>query len=362
MVKAKLVNGVWEFEGNTDEMRDLLGDQLPSKRKKESAAVKEVKEKKLSAINPHTEVPKLFEFAKSIKKQPKSHVKHTAKAQRPYTAHETALLKAVAARKTVRGEVAQLAKGFGRTEPGINMKLWELRKAMGITGKTAPAVAKRKKFGRWTPDVDKLLLDVLQSNGAKRLPKGMKEALGKQLGCSAKSVHNRMTELRGRNPELKAYGDRARPAKTVVVVKQAQAPAPVTVEIPQIKESKDEGYMLRKKPDKAQIFKAQGGHTIDELSRAAIAIANEERPVFICLDDQGNDLLYQLVKNVIANKGRMTMENEGTALGFDALRDWNAFCDEFDKRSSRVSAFFGVKNDFFVSRIGYKCSIKYGVN
>lgn len=81
-----------------------------------------------------------------------------------------------------------------------------------------------------------------------------------------------------------------------------------------------------------------------------------EFPKFIYLSTEGNDMLYQMVKNVIANKGTIRYRDVSHLPRHDETgwtrQDWLQFVDEFMKRSARICQHFLSHNKFKLERAG----------
>lgn len=88
-----------------------------------------------------------------------------------------------------------------------------------------------------------------------------------------------------------------------------------------------------------------------------------EFPHFRSLNDSefGQRMLVDIVKSVIANKGQLTMPNDGKIIGITDGWAWRNFVEEFMQQSYAVSTYYGAPNLFRMSITGGKFqTIHYG--
>lgn len=100
------------------------------------------------------------------------------------------------------------------------------------------------------------------------------------------------------------------------------------------------------------LYRAQGGHTIDEEARAASAMMKkrDKAPVFKTV--LHNDILLSMLRNIIGTRGRLTYAGDAYALGIEKKVQWDSFVEEVLRRQREVLSYFGAKGFFQVEGMG----------
>lgn len=76
-------------------------------------------------------------------------------------------------------------------------------------------------------------------------------------------------------------------------------------------------------------------------------------------DPEKNDLFFELAKNVIANKGKMTYANEGALFGFGVYDQWMRFLSRVVLNSKGILEYFNAKGKLVYARYGNTTCLQY---
>jgi hypothetical protein len=76
-------------------------------------------------------------------------------------------------------------------------------------------------------------------------------------------------------------------------------------------------------------------------------------------DGEKNDLLFELLKNVVANKGKMTYANEGALFGLTVYDGWMRFLSKVVLNTKAITEYFNVNGKFVYARYGSQTCLQY---
>lgn len=289
----------------------------------------------------------------------------------------------------VEGSVDEIAQIMGLTKEV---------KTEAVNKETTTSSVAGLKFGGygWTPEQDQYLLDALKNNtfNAKKAEK--------VLGNSNGSIHNRVKLLQAKNnlPTVPiqsrvSVGWTAEQDKIIKEEYSKDLSVPIDYELLQVKmpersrkQIQDRAHTLgvadkgrsrrgsstfyKKRPNEFSAFKSQrvkelikhGANYFDAMKQAnnewtkmhgkqkvfvkpaeEVSIV-ENFPKFSLLSSGFETVLESLVRNLIANGGKISFPNAGYSLGIEDGSHWRDFVAEFISKTPTISAYFGVQNKF----------------